>query len=168
MNVEERVRRAMFEERAVVERSLQQGADRLGQRREELHRVTARRQAGARGGADVVQVADAALAYDLMVDRVHFLRCQVRRLRSESEYRRRIERAGWVGAGRLGPEPEDASPDPALPAAERRLEQRRDALRRAAWVVKLCPEAGEPSDLANLAVAYEQAAERVLVLDGAD
>jgi hypothetical protein len=166
MNVEERVRLAMAEERTVVERSLQQGSDRLGQRRDELRRVTAQRRAGERN-PDVVQVADAALAYDLMVDRVHFLQSQVRRLRSESEYQRRIERAGWTGTGRRFPPPESLGADPALPAAERRLEERRDALRRAAWVVKLCPEAGEPADLAGLAVAYERAAERVLVLDGA-
>jgi hypothetical protein len=51
-----------------------------------------------------------------------------------------------------------------LRVADHRLEERRDSLRGAAWVVKLCPDAGDPVDLAELAAAFERSVERASLL----
>ena len=168
MNVEERVRRAMLGERAVVERSLQRRPTAWASAGRSSTASTARRQAGhPRGSRRRPGRGRRPRRYDLMVDRVPLHPVPGCAAPAVGERVPAPDRARGLGEARdAWAEPEDAFGDPALPAAGTRLEQRRD-LRRAAWVVKLCPEAGEPATWPTWPSRYEQAAERVLVLDGA-
>jgi hypothetical protein len=169
MWVEQRQGGEFVQERTRLERSFGEASRRFRARQEELQEL--RRS----GDADIVAVADAALAFEAMDTRVRFIREQLRRLSSTADYaQHRIEPVMSIArnegsmaeadATRWIPSIAEHAP-PAQPAAESRLEVRRDSLRRAASVVRLCPDAGEPADLAELTIAFERAAEETLPLD---
>jgi hypothetical protein len=230
MNVEEGVRVALNAERSAAEQSLADAAHELAERRNALRRVKSRLQLRP-DSVDVVEIADAALAFEAIVGRIRFLQNHLRRLSSRAEYEHRVERVTRASAGGHGATPggsnahrangravgrrsapalierrataatsdersarlsgtssgglqprrgendvalerpataavpgEVVPPDGPLQVANHRLDQRRDSLRAAAWVVKLCPNAGDPVDLAELAAAFERSVERASLL----
>ena len=88
--VEERVRTALEVERAVVERRLCDAGRELLGRREALHRAAWRWKAET---AELIEVADATMAYEATVARARWLQDRLRQLTSSAEYERRVSRA---------------------------------------------------------------------------
>ena len=192
MWAEQRLGAEVGQERTRLERSLREASRRLRARQEDLHAVTRDRLHRSQE-PDIVELADAALAFEAMDTRVRFISAQLRRLRSTAEYGQQpaepvVALTANDGSTADGPRWSGPAPDRRREPtgssgaiadaaaglehvgrvqrpAESRLEERRDSLRRAAKVVRLCPDAGESADLAELAVAFERAADETLVLD---
>jgi hypothetical protein len=92
MGAEERVRARLQVERALVRRSLREASQELIARREALGRAVERLRSRADGG-DLVDVADAMMAYEATGGRARWLEDRLRQLHSGAEYERRASRA---------------------------------------------------------------------------
>ena len=91
MSAEERVRGQLRVERALARRSLRDASRVLVARRRALARAVERFRARA-GDGDFIDVADAVMACEAIGARARMLQDQLRRLGSDAEYERRLNR----------------------------------------------------------------------------
>ena len=92
MQVEERVQASLEAERVAVRRSLERTARELVAQREPLQRAVERWKSQSADG-DLVDVADAMMAYEALRVRARWLQDRLRGLSSCAEYERRVRQA---------------------------------------------------------------------------